>query len=280
VVAQAGATLVEVGTTNRTRLDDYRAAVAAGADLVLRVHQSNFRTLGYVAEPDIEALCDLDVPVVDDVGSGAFADQLPVLADEPPVPRSVHAGAAAVCFSGDKLLGGPQAGIVVGTRAAVDACRKHPLARALRIGRLPLAGLAATLGLYRDPARALREIPVLAMLNVEPAVLRTRAAWLAHETGGEIIDAVARVGGGALPILELRGPVVALGEPSIATGDGSDPSQLAAALRAGDPPLVTRISQGRVVIDPRTLHGEDLDAAAAAVRRVQASCGRSQSQPD
>ncbi len=169
VVAQAGARLVEVGTTNRTRIDDYRAALDDGADVIMRVHQSNFRTVGFVEDVAIEALCELGVPTIDDLGSGVLLAGLDVLlADEPPVRASIAAGAALVCFSGDKLLGGPQAGILVGTKEAIAACRRHPLARALRVGRLPLAALAATLALYRDPARAVREIPVLAMLAAEP----------------------------------------------------------------------------------------------------------------
>jgi L-seryl-tRNA(Ser) seleniumtransferase len=259
VVAQAGARLVEVGTTNRTRRVDYERALATEQDaVVLRVHQSNFRTVGFVEEVAIEALCALGPPVIDDVGSGVLTE-LPALADEPPVRRSVAAGAALVCFSGDKLLGGPQAGILVGRAEAVEACRRHPLARALRIGRLPLAALAATLALHRDPERARRELPALAMLDVPYDVLEARATQLADATRGELVEAVARVGGGALPLLELTGPAVALGAP------GADPAALAAALRAGDPPLVPRIANGRVLVDPRTLAEDELPVAATAV---------------
>ncbi len=261
VVAQAGARLVEVGTTNRTRIADYSAALADGADVILRVHQSNFRTLGFVEEVGIGALCELGVPTIDDLGSGVLLAGLDaLLADEPAVRTSVAAGAALVCFSGDKLLGGPQAGILVGSSEAIDSCRRHPLARALRVGRLPLAALAATLALYRDPARAVREIPVLAMLAADPGTLARRARWLADATGGELVEAVARAGGGALPLLELRGPAVAI----TASADGAD--ALAARLRSNDPPLIARIADGRVVVDPRTLQGEDeLDQAAAAI---------------
>ena len=292
VLAQAGARLVEVGTTNRTRLADYERALAAleededegagagrraldegagagaGRRVIVRVHQSNFRTVGFVEEVAIEPLCALGVPVVDDVGSGALADALPALADEPPLRRSVEAGAALVCFSGDKLLGGPQAGLIVGRAEAVAACRAHPLARALRIGRLPLAALAATLALYRDPARARREIPVLAMLDAPAALLRARAERLLRgldPARAELVDAVARVGGGALPLLELSGPAVALG------GAGDDPGALAGRLRAHDPPLLARIADGRVLVDPRTLADDELDAAAAAIEAALAA---------
>jgi L-seryl-tRNA(Ser) seleniumtransferase len=260
VVAQAGARLIEVGTTNRTRLADYERALreAPGA-VVLRVHPSNFRTVGFVEEVGIEALCGLGVPVIDDVGSGVLAEGLAALEGEPPIRRSVAAGAALVCCSADKLLGGPQAGLLAGRAEAVAACRRHPLARALRVGRLPMAALAATLALYRDPARARAEVPVLAMLTVEPAALRARAERLAAATGGELVDAVARVGGGALPLLDLPGPAVAVGPPS------SDPQALAAALRAGDPPLLARIADGRVLVDPRTLAEDELDVAAVVI---------------
>jgi L-seryl-tRNA(Ser) seleniumtransferase len=250
VVAQAGARLVEVGTTNRTRLRDY---VSAQGDAILRAHPSNFRVLGFTEEVSIEDLCGLGLPVIDDVGSGVLAEDLAVLADEPSVRRSVRAGAAVVCFSGDKLLGGPQAGVMVGTRDAIAACRRHPLARAVRIDKLSLAALEATLALYRDPARAVREIPVLRMLTEDPG---PRARRLAELTGGEVVEATAKVGGGALPLLELPGPVVAL--------DGA-PDALAARLREADPPLVGRIADGRVLLDPRTLSGDELELAARAV---------------
>src|SRR5205823_1886143 len=169
VVARSGARLVEVGTTNRTRLADYERALGPETGAVLRAHQSNFRTVGFVEEVEIEALCELagraGVPVIDDLGSGALAEGIPELADEPAVKRSVAAGCAVVCFSGDKLLGGPQAGVMVGTRAAIERCRSHPLARAVRNDKLSLAALEASLRLYRDPAAAAREIPVLRMLT-------------------------------------------------------------------------------------------------------------------
>ena len=259
VVAQAAARLVEVGTTNRTRRDDYRRAVDDGAGAVLRVHPSNFRTIGFVEDVEIEDLCTLGVPVIDDIGSGLLAEHMGVPGDEPAVRRSVAAGATVVCFSGDKLLGGPQAGLIVGTAEGVAACRRHPLARALRVGRLPLAALAATLALYRDQERARREIPVLAMLTADEAELRRRAARLAHATGGDVVEAKGRVGGGALPLVELSGPAVALPE----TPGGAD--ALAAALRRAEPPLLARIAHDRVLVDPRTLGDDELDAAAAVI---------------
>jgi L-seryl-tRNA(Ser) seleniumtransferase len=258
VVAQSGAVLREVGTTNRTRLRDYAAALGESTGAILRAHPSNFRAVGFVEDVSIEALCGLGVPVIDDVGSGVLADEMPLLADEPAVRRSVRAGAALVCFSGDKLLGGPQAGVLVGTADAVAAAKRHPLARALRIDKLSLAALAATLALYRDPARARREIPVLAMLEADPAVLLTRAERLASAIGGEVVQSVAKVGGGALPLLELEGPAVALHSGS--------PDATAARLRAGDPPVLARIQDGRVLLDPRTMADEEIAWVVAALR--------------
>ena len=253
VVAQAGARLVEVGTTNRTRLGDYEAAVGAGS-VVLRAHPSNFRQLGFVEEVPIEALCGLGVPVIDDLGSGALAP----LGDEPDVRRSVRAGAALVCFSGDKLLGGPQAGCLVGTGDAIGAARSHPLARALRLDKLSLAALEATLRLHRD---APDEIPVSVMLSLEAEVLRARAARIAEIVGpaATVVDSIARVGGGALPLHELPGPVAAISV--------EDPDGLAARLRAGDPPVVGRIEDGRLLLDPRTLADAEVEEAAQAARR-------------
>ncbi len=258
VIAQAGARLVEVGTTNRTRRADFERAITERTGAVLRAHPSNFRQLGFVGDVEIEELCELGVPVIDDVGSGVLADALPAVADEPPVRRSVRAGAALVCFSGDKLLGGPQAGLLVGRAEAVAAAREHPLARALRLDKLGLAALEATLRLYLDPERALREIPVLAMLCADGEQLEARAARLAALIpGAEVTASTAKVGGGALPLLELPGPVVALG--------GGSPDALAARLRAGEPPVVGRIEAGRLLLDPRTLTGDELDAAGRAV---------------
>jgi L-seryl-tRNA(Ser) seleniumtransferase len=258
VVAQSGAALREVGTTNRTRLRDYASALGDSTGAILRAHPSNFRAIGFVEDVSIEALCGLGVPVIDDVGSGVLADDVALLADEPAVRRSVLAGAALVCFSGDKLLGGPQAGVLVGTADAVAAAKRHPLARALRIDKLSLAALEATLALYRDPERARRDIPVLAMLESDPAVLQARAERLAGAIGGEVVQAVAKVGGGALPLLELEGPAVALHSGS--------PDATAARLRAGDPPVLARIQEGRVLLDPRTMADEEIEWVAAALR--------------
>jgi L-seryl-tRNA(Ser) seleniumtransferase len=281
VVAQSGSRLLEVGTTNRTRLSDYERAIGAAqtqVGAILRVHQSNFRTVGFVEEVAIEALCELGVPVIDDVGSGVLADpaaavpaDLPAssipggalaLAQEPALKRSVAAGSAIVCCSGDKLLGGPQAGLMVGRSDAIAAARAHPLARAVRIDKLSLAALEATLLLYRDPERPWREIPALAMLAADEATLVGRAERLARGVGpgAEVVRSSATVGGGALPLLELEGPAVALAD--------EHPEALVGSLRDGTPPVIARIHDGRVLLDPRTLGDEEVEVAIRAVRRA------------
>ncbi len=209
-------------------------------------------------EVEIEELCELGVPVIDDVGSGVLADDIELLGEEPPVRRSVAAGAALVCFSGDKLLGGPQAGLLVGRADAIARAKRHPLARALRLDKLGLAALEATLRLYRDPSAARREIPVLAMLCAGEAELAARAERLAALIpGAEVLPATARVGGGALPLLELPGPAVAV--------PGGSPDRVAARLRAGAPPVVGRIEAGRLLLDPRTLADDEVEPAGRAV---------------
>jgi len=270
VIAQSGSAMIDIGTTNRTNVADYRRAVQASelpVGAILRVHQSNFRTLGFVEDVAIEVLGQLGVPVIDDIGSGVLADAGAVLAlgDEPDLKRSVAAGAALVCCSGDKLLGGPQAGLLVGTDEAIAAARDHPLARALRIDKLSLAALEATLRLLRDPARARREIPVLTMLSHSEEVLCARAQRLLEGIGfsAEAIRTRSRVGGGALPLTELEGPAVAL-TPS------TDPVDLCARLRASDPPVIARIHEGRVVLDPRTLAEDEIEPVVGAVRRALA----------
>jgi L-seryl-tRNA(Ser) seleniumtransferase len=264
VVAQSGARLVEVGTTNRTRLTDYERALGPQTGAILRAHQSNFRTLGFVEDVAVEELCGLGVPVIDDVGSGALAEGVPELADEPDVRRSIQAGCAVVCFSGDKLLGGPQAGVMVGSGAAIERCRSHPLARALRIDKLSLAALESTLRLYRDPREALRELPVLRMLTAGAAELRARAELMrstlqAAGVDARVVEATAKVGGGALPLLELEGPVCALDPQPLAL------DELRRRLRAGEPPVVGRAREGWLLLDPRTLDDEEASLAAEAV---------------
>jgi L-seryl-tRNA(Ser) seleniumtransferase len=253
VLARSGARLVEVGTTNRTRAADYEDAITAETALLLRVHQSNFRLVGFTERPSLTELADVArrhaLPLVDDLGSGALLD----LGDEPTARDSLSLGADLVCFSGDKLLGGPQAGIVAGRGDLVEQLRRHPLQRALRADKLTLAALEGTLLLYLDPERARREIPVVRMLDENPQAVRARAERLASLTGERVEETIARVGGGALPLTELPSFACAVEE------------ELAAPLRLGDPPVIGVVRDGRLLLDCRTLTDAEVDEVAAAV---------------
>jgi len=250
ILDRSGARLVEVGTTNRTRTGDYERALGESTRAILRVHQSNFRMLGFTERPHLADLAAMarehDLTLIDDLGSGQLID-LPVLADEPTARSAVAAGATLVCFSGDKLLGGPQAGVIVGTAEAVGLVKRHPLARALRIDKLSLAALEATLELYRDPPRAIRDLPVLAMATGDLEAVRSRAEALAARLDGVVVESVARIGGGAVPLLEL---------PSFACALPGD-DDLAARLRAGDPPVVGRVQEGQLLLDCRTMTDDE-----------------------
>jgi L-seryl-tRNA(Ser) seleniumtransferase len=254
VLARSGARLVEVGTTNRTRAADYERAIGPETALLLRVHQSNFRVVGFAEQPATDELAAVahrhDLPLVDDLGSGALVP----LPDEPTAADALAAGADLVCFSGDKLLGGPQAGILAGRADLVDRLRRHPLQRALRADKLTLAALEGTLALYLDGPR---EIPVLRMVEEPAEPVRARAERLAQLTGGTVEPTVARVGGGALPLAEL---------PSFAC---AVEAELADALRAGEPPVVGVVRDGRTLLDCRTLAEGELDEVAAAVARAR-----------
>jgi len=253
VLARSGARLHEVGTTNRTRPADYERAIGPETAVLLRVHQSNFRVVGFTEQPTGEQLAAVarrhELPLVDDLGSGVLVH----LEGEPSAKESLAAGADLVCFSGDKLLGGPQAGIVVGRADLVERLRRHPLQRALRADKLTLAALEGTLGLYLDPERAVREVPVLRMLNDPVETVRSRAERLAAAVGGEVEETVARVGGGALPLAELPSFACAVEE------------SLAERLRTGEPPVVGVLRDGRLLFDCRTLTDAEAEEVAAAV---------------
>jgi L-seryl-tRNA(Ser) seleniumtransferase len=251
VLARSGAKLVEVGTTNRTRLTDYERALTERTALILRVHQSNFRIVGFTEQTQLRELARLaeraGVLLVDDLGSGVLAP----LGDEPTVRSSLEGGSHLVTFSGDKLLGGPQAGIVVGRADLVERLRRHPLQRALRADKLTLAALEGTLVAYRSERARL---PVLRMLEEPAAAVRMRAARLAELTGGTVEPTVARAGGGALPLAEIESYACALEE------------ELATPLRLGDPPVIGIVRDGRLLLDCRTLTDDEVDEAAAAVK--------------
>jgi L-seryl-tRNA(Ser) seleniumtransferase len=257
VLARSGARLVEVGTTNRTRADDYERAIGPETALLLRVHQSNFRLVGFAEQPATAELAAIarrhGLPLVDDLGSGVLVP----LREEPSAQDALVAGADLVCFSGDKLLGGPQAGIVVGRAELVERLRRHPLQRALRADKLTLAALEGTLGLYLEPERALREVPVLRMLAEPAEAVRARAERLAALTDGTVEETVARVGGGALPLAELPSFACAVEE------------ELATPLRRGEPPVVGIVRDGRCLLDCRTLTDDEIGEAADAVAHAR-----------
>jgi len=265
VIAQGGATLVEVGTTNKTRLDDYRRAVTERTRVLLKVHQSNYRIVGFTAEATLEQLAGLarehGLAVMHDLGGGALVDLARLgRAAEPRPQDSLAAGADLVAFSGDKLMGGPQAGLLVGRRALVDPLRRHPLVRALRPDKTTLAGVEATLQLYRDPDRAALEIPTLRMLAQTAAQVAQRAmrlhAAVAPELAAEITPSIAQVGGGSLPGEALQSWSVTLDSA------GRDPGALAARLRAGAPAVVGRITAGRLALDLFTVADEEVELLA------------------
>jgi L-seryl-tRNA(Ser) seleniumtransferase len=258
VLVRSGARLVEVGTTNRTRASDFERAAGPESAVLLRVHQSNFRLVGFTERPRLRELAAVagrhGLVLVDDLGSGVLGESDTVfLGEEPSARESLAGGADLVCFSGDKLLGGPQAGIMLGRADLVERLRRHPLQRALRADKLTLAALEGTLRLYLEPERARREIPVLRLLAEPSDHVRERAERLVALAGGEVEKTVARVGGGALPLSELPSFACALEE------------QLAAALRAGDPPVVGVVRDGRTLLDCRTLADDEVEEVAAAV---------------
>ncbi len=272
VLEQSGAHLVEVGTTNRTHRRDYKQALDRDTSAILRAHSSNYRIVGFMAEVDIAELVDIGreygripgtdefedwraIPVIDDLGSGALLDTSAYgLAHEPMVQESLKAGAALVCFSGDKLLGGPQAGIIVGRQEYVDMLKTHPLARALRADKLCLAALGATLTHYLK-GEAVQHIPVWQMISAPLQDIEKRANKWARQLDEagfhtEVMQGHSTIGGGSLPGETLPTRLVAIACDS--------PDAAAARLRQGDPPIVARIEAGRLVLDPRTvLPGEE-----------------------
>jgi L-seryl-tRNA(Ser) seleniumtransferase len=270
IMRKSGAELAEVGTTNRTHLRDYQQALD-GAAAILTVHRSNFEQRGFVTSPlpaELAALAHgAGIPYIHDVGSGLLADLAPWgLRDEPRVVDAVAAGADLVLFSGDKLLGGPQAGCLVGTGDAIARCRENPFARALRADKFTLAALEATLGLYLDPATAIAEIPVLAMLTRTAEALAGRARQLAALCPATLratpMAGESAVGGGAFPGAVLPTTLVAL-DPGALGANG-----LALRLRVGEIPVVARVEAERVLLDPRTIPADRFEDVAEALARA------------
>jgi L-seryl-tRNA(Ser) seleniumtransferase len=275
VMAKSGAVLTEVGTTNRTHLRDYEGAITSETALLLKVHWSNYRIVGFTAQVALRQLVELGaahgVPVMEDLGSGTFIDFARYgLPPEPTVRESVAAGADVVTFSGDKLLGGPQAGIIVGRKALVERIRKNPINRALRIDKLTLAALESTLRLYRDEAEAIARIPTLRMLTEPEASILTRAEGLASRLRAlddrrltvEIVCRPSMAGGGSLPTMELPSRCVSV------RVQGVPDHRLELALRRHEPPVIGRIEDGAFVMDARTLQADEPALVAAAFESV------------
>ncbi|MDX1990787.1 MAG: L-seryl-tRNA(Sec) selenium transferase [bacterium] len=273
IMRQSGAKLVEVGTTNRTRASDFESAITTETDMLLRVHSSNFKQIGFVEETPLAEMAEIahrhGLLLGDDLGSGALIDTSRFgLAPEPTPQASLLAGADVICFSGDKLLGGPQAGILIGTRAIIDRLKKHPLARAIRADKLCLAALTATLDHYRR-GEAFEKIPVLWMIARPLEDLRTLAETWAAQLNRErsiasVVDGQSTVGGGSLPGETLPTALLAL--------DIAHPDDFAARLRQGNPAIVARILDQRVVFDPRTILPHQtqvfMDALQASLARL------------
>lgn len=260
IMGAAGVRLVEVGTTNKTRASDYESGDDVA--LLLKVHPSNFRISGFTAQADVAQMAAVarrrGVPLVHDVGSGLLTDRPePWFADEPSVRASLDAGADLVVCSGDKLLGGPQAGLIVGRGDLVAACARHPLARGLRLDKLRIAALVATLEAHLRGT--LDELPVWRALTADAADLHTRSTAVAQELGGDVVEGASLVGGGSAPGSGIPTPVVRV--------PAASPSAAAARLRAGDPPLVLRIADGVLLIDLRTVPRE-ADAVVTALVRA------------
>lgn len=275
VMAKSGGILREVGTTNRTHMRDYENAIEENTALLLKVHRSNYSIIGFTAEVSLKELVELGarhgVPVMEDLGSGTFIDFSKYgLVKEPTVQESVAAGTDIVTFSGDKLLGGPQAGIIVGKKSTVDQIKQNPLARALRIDKLTLAALESTLRLYRDEEKAVRMIPTLRMLTMNIGEIETRASNLVEELKNidksrleiSLVERSSKAGGGALPLLELPSRCLRI------RLQGMSANALEKSLRENDPPIIGRIEDDAYIMDPRTLRDDDLPIIGKAFENI------------
>jgi L-seryl-tRNA(Ser) seleniumtransferase len=275
VMKRSGALLREVGTTNRTHLSDYQKAINPQTALLLKVHTSNFRVLGFTSEVSLQDLVQVgrehELPVVDDLGSGCLIDLTQYgLEKEPTVQETIKTGVDAVTFSGDKLLGGPQAGILLGKKKFLDLFKANPLTRALRIDKLTLAALESTLLFYLDEGRAIKEIPTLQMLSLDTKRLKRRGRRLLKRLSGmmnekvtlTLKEDVSQVGGGALPLQELPTIVVAIKSPGISV------NSLEENLRRGDPPVISRISKQELILDMRTVFDGEVSSLATGIEKA------------
>lgn len=274
VMAKSGAVLKEVGTTNRTHLYDYERAISENTVMILKVHTSNYRVIGFTSEVPLEDIVQLarkyGLLVMEDLGSGLLLDLSEWgMKEEPTVQGAIKAGVDLVTFSGDKLLGGPQAGLILGKKDLIDAMRKNPLSRALRVDKLTLSSLEATLRAYLDPEKAVKEIPVLRMLTAPLGEIRKKARRIKRSIQTHVPEAqvslvrdTSRIGGGSFPLLEL--PTVCVGIKA----KGIKVSVLERMLREGDPPVVARVSDEMLLLDPRTIFEEEIPLLVGALKKV------------
>jgi L-seryl-tRNA(Ser) seleniumtransferase len=275
VMKRSGALLREVGTTNRTHFDDYQKAIGPDTALLLKVHTSNFRVMGFSSEVSLQDLVQLgkqhQLPVVNDLGSGCLIDLTRYdLEKEPTVQETVQTGVDVVTFSGDKLLGGPQAGIILGKKTFLDLFKANPLTRALRIDKLTLAALESTLLLYQDEKKAMEEIPTLRMLSLDKGRLKRRGRRLLKKLAASenkrttfaLKEDVSQVGGGALPLQELPTAVIAIKPVDFSV------NRLEENLRKGDPPIISRISKDELLLDMRTVFDEEIPLLAAGIEKA------------
>jgi len=275
VMRKSGAKMIEVGTTNKTHLKDYEEVIGSETALLMRVHQSNFQVVGFTKQVDAVDLVNLGrkygIPVLEDLGSGCLVDfsRYGIL-KEPTVQEVLAQGVDLVTFSGDKMLGGPQAGIILGRKNLVEAIRRNQLSRALRIDKLTLAALEGTLRLYRDERAAVREIPTLKMIIQPYKEIRTKARRLLRMIGPlnggkfemDLVDGNSRVGGGALPLAAMPTRLLALIPQELSA------KQIEEGLRASDPPIIVRVERDRVLLDLRTIQDGELKTVAEAVRSL------------
>jgi L-seryl-tRNA(Ser) seleniumtransferase len=284
VMRSSGAILREVGATNRTHPKDYESAINEHTALLMKVHTSNYRIVGFTAEVALEELVAIGrrhgLHVIEDLGSGSFVDLTPYgLPGEPTVQEAVRTGADVVTFSGDKLLGGPQAGIILGKRELIERCKKNPLTRALRVDKMTLAALESTLRLYRDERKALEQIPTLRMITQSRAIIEERAHQLASllrradargRLSVEVRPGASQVGGGSLPAQDLPTSVVAVSSPALST------QKLEMLLRHNRPPIIGRIESDLYLLDVRTLQPRDLPIVQLAFERLLAGLAQAQ----
>ena len=273
IMNQSGATLVEVGTTNKTKIKDYHAAITEETAALMKIHTSNYRILGFTQEAELEELVELgrktNLPVIYDMGCGLMADLSNYGVDEPTVPKSLKSGIDVILFSGDKLLGGPQGGIIAGKKEYIDRMKEHPLARVLRVDKMTLAAMEATFRAYLDMDQAIKQIPVLSMITKTVEELEESAKWLrdgirneVHEVTCELVDVKDQIGGGSAPLVRLQGKGVAL------SSSQKTAEQIEREMRKYQIPIIGRIAEDQFILDVRTIEEDEYNIVIDAVSQI------------